>query len=97
MWLRRTVGQPCEHDSQYPAALLLGGRALAGFLPEHGAEERQVRNHFGVIGGFHLASGAGAIEGATKCAECTVIDGIDEFLEFVGGRPDRAVDRLPRG
>jgi hypothetical protein len=42
-----------------------------------------VRDHFGVVGWSHLASGAGAVEGATKCAECTVIDRIDEFLEFI--------------
>jgi hypothetical protein len=48
------AGQRREHDSQYPAALLLGGRALAGLPPEHDAEERQVRHHFGVVGWSHL-------------------------------------------
>ena len=86
-----TAGQRCEHDSQYAAALLLGGRALSGLRPEHDAEERQVRDHFGVVGGSHLASGACSIEGATKCAERTVIHGFDEFLEFVD------VDRLRGG
>jgi hypothetical protein len=61
---------------QYPAALLFGGRALAGFIPEDDAEERKVRDHFGVVGGLHFASGACAVEGAPKCTERTGIDGV---------------------
>jgi hypothetical protein len=91
------AGQRREHDSQYPAALLLGGRALAGLPPEHDAEERQVRHHFGVVGWSHLPSVAGAIERATKCTERTVIHDIHELLQFVRSRPDRAADRLPLG
>jgi hypothetical protein len=49
-----------------------------------------VRDHFGVVGGFHVAAGAGAIEGAMKCAERTIIHGIDEFPEFVPDRGGRS-------